>query len=31
MMEPDEFMTVLKPAIMKLRSGSALASSEPCK
>jgi thiol:disulfide interchange protein DsbD len=31
MMEPDEMQTLIKPAIMKLRSGSALAATEPCK
>jgi thioredoxin:protein disulfide reductase len=31
MMEPDELMTVIKPAIVQLRSGTALASGEPCK
>jgi thioredoxin:protein disulfide reductase len=31
MMEPDEMIEVLKPAITKLRSGSVLASGEPCK
>ncbi len=31
MMEPEELVTVLKPAITSLRSGSALASGEPCK
>jgi thiol:disulfide interchange protein DsbD len=31
LMEPDELMTILKPAILKLRSGSALAAGEPCK
>jgi len=30
-MEPDEMQALIKPAIMKLRSGAALASGEPCK
>jgi len=30
-MEPDEMQRLLKPAILKLRSGSALAAGEPCK
>jgi thiol:disulfide interchange protein len=31
MMEPDEMQALIKPAIMKLRSGAALAAGEPCK
>jgi thiol:disulfide interchange protein len=31
MMEPDEMQSFLQPAILKLRSGSALAAGEPCK
>ena len=31
MMEPDEMQALIKPAIMKLRSGGALATGEPCK
>ncbi|HEX2687071.1 MAG TPA: thioredoxin family protein, partial [Kofleriaceae bacterium] len=31
MMEPDELMTVLKPAIIKLHSGGTLAAGEPCR
>jgi hypothetical protein len=31
MMEPDELLGVLRPAIAKLRAGSALAAGEPCK
>ena len=31
MMEPDELIPLLKPAILKLRAGGALASGEPCK
>ncbi|HEX7838978.1 MAG TPA: cytochrome c biogenesis protein CcdA [Kofleriaceae bacterium] len=31
MMEPEEFVRVLEPAITKLRSGSMLASGEPCR
>jgi thioredoxin:protein disulfide reductase len=31
MMEPDELMTILKPAILKLRAGKSLAAGEPCK
>jgi thioredoxin:protein disulfide reductase len=31
MMAPDEMIEILKPAIMKLRAGSALATGEPCK
>jgi thiol:disulfide interchange protein DsbD len=30
-MEPEEMLKVLKPAIVKLRSGGALAAGEPCK
>jgi len=31
MMEPDDLVGVLRPAVTKLRSGSALAAGEPCK
>jgi len=31
MMEPDEIMSVLGPAVTRLRSGTQLAAGEPCR